>query len=627
MNQPISFQGRSLLFNVLFVLLNLIGLTFLVVGFHENFKENSTLFISIGVLLMVTTIIALILFHGRVMMSAVSRVLVGGLCIVSGLVKANDPIGFSYKLAEYFEDGALAYRIKEWFGLPSFSLEFLIDFALPLSVLICIIEIVLGVMLIIGGKLKIVAYLTLFMMLFFTFLTWHTANCDADTKFVDRDTYPMSDHMAMLKIEEAKTNKEVKIFSKTSEVLIVDELKSPQCVDDCGCFGDAMKGSVGRSLTPKESLWKDLILVYLVLWIFMSQWVIQPNTTKQNLIFSISSIVLVSFFSWVFGWSFPILFSIMVLLGALWIVRAGGKIAGNYGGSVFIVTLITGFFITYVLMYEPLKDYRPYAVGNNLIQKMNDGIEGKYESVLVYKNSKTGKTKEYSSTSKEYINSKIWEDENWVYKSMIQKAIVETKLPSISDFEPFININEIGKEELELQYVQDALKDAKVKGLKILDIAYNSNMEVPLDEYNLTDYPTGSYKIVDTIELSNPSMSDINIKDLVLKSKTIMVVSSKSLNKANFENINRLKEIQKGCLKNNIPFIFICNASRSEIKLFRNKHNFKVPIFVNDEKTIQAISRSNPTLLVIQKAVVKGKYPNRALPNFESLTTKILNKK
>ena len=221
------------------------------------------------------------------------------------------------------------------------------------------------------------------MMLFFTFLTWHTANCDADTKFVDRDTYPMSDHMAMLKIEEAKTNKEVKIFSKTSEVLIVDELKSPQCVDDCGCFGDAMKGSVGRSLTPKESLWKDLILVYLVLWIFMSQWVIQPNTTKQNLIFSISSIVLVSFFSWVFGWSFPILFSIMVLLGALWIVRAGGKIAGNYGGSVFIVTLITGFFITYVLMYEPLKDYRPYAVGNNLIQKINASIN--FLNILVLK--------------------------------------------------------------------------------------------------------------------------------------------------------------------------------------------------------------------------------------------------
>ena len=53
-------------------------------------------------------------------MSSVARVLVGGLFIVSGSVKANDPMGFAYKLEEYFEDGALAYRIKEWFGAPGF---------------------------------------------------------------------------------------------------------------------------------------------------------------------------------------------------------------------------------------------------------------------------------------------------------------------------------------------------------------------------------------------------------------------------------------------------------------------------------------------------------------------------
>ena len=30
------------------------------------------------------------------------RILVGATFIVSGLVKANDPLGFSYKLEEYF---------------------------------------------------------------------------------------------------------------------------------------------------------------------------------------------------------------------------------------------------------------------------------------------------------------------------------------------------------------------------------------------------------------------------------------------------------------------------------------------------------------------------------------------
>src|SRR5690606_39273258 len=99
--------------------------------------------------------------------------------------------------------------------------------------------------------------------------------------FRDRDTYAMTDPVAAMKIEEAKTNKELKIVSQTKTELVVDEMKMPQCVDDCGCFGDAMKGSVGRSLAPSETYWKDIVLVYLIIWIFITQWKIKPNTRKE----------------------------------------------------------------------------------------------------------------------------------------------------------------------------------------------------------------------------------------------------------------------------------------------------------------------------------------------------------
>lgn len=627
MSQPITYQGRSFLFNLLFVVLNLVGLSLVVIGFHKEFEDKFTLLTSIGAGLIALSTAGIIIFQGRILMSGVARVLVGGLCIVSGLVKANDPIGFSYKLKEYFEDGALAYRIKELFGVPGFSLEFLIDFALVISVLICLAEIVFGVLLIIGGKIKVVSYFVLIMMLFFTFLTWHTANCDSNKKFVDRDTYAMSDQMSLLKIEEAKTNKNLKIVSRTADYLVIDEKKSPQCVDDCGCFGDALKGSVGRSLTPNESFWKDLILVYLVLWIFMSQWIIKPNTVKQNLVYCISSLLLISIFSWVFGWYFPIIFGILVLIGALWIVRAGGKYLGNYEGATLVITLITMLFVTYVLMYEPLKDYRPYAVGSNLIDKMNDGVDGKYESLLVYKNRKTGAIREYSSTSEAYTNSKIWENKNWIYKRMVQKVIVETKLPSISDFEPFINLSDVGPDELKLEYVKNAMKNSKLVGLKIKDLISNGYSELPITEYNLTDYPIEQYKIIDTIEIADPNVADINIKNLILNSKQIVIVSSRNLNEADFNQIAKMKEIYSGCKKQRIPFIIICNASRKDIESFKKKYQFHVPVFVNDEKTLQAVSRSNPSMLVIKNAVVKGKFPHRALPSFEWLNTNILSKK
>lgn len=213
MKEQVTLEGRSLVFNIVMVVLNLTGLTFLVMGYHENFVESSTLFKFLGLILMIGSIGGLVIFKGRYLMSSVARVLVGGLFIVSGLVKANDPLGFSYKLEEYFEDGALAFRIKEWFGAPGFSMEYFIDFALFLSVLICIAEIVLGVLTIIGGKIKLVSYSMLIMMLFFTFLTWHTANCDKDMTFVDRDTYAMTDPVAEMKIESAKTDEGITVVS------------------------------------------------------------------------------------------------------------------------------------------------------------------------------------------------------------------------------------------------------------------------------------------------------------------------------------------------------------------------------------------------------------------------------
>ena len=56
----------------------------------------------------------------------ISRIFVGVLFIVSGLIKANDTLGFSYKLVEYFEV----------FNMPIF-----IPYAVALSMFICIFEI------------------------------------------------------------------------------------------------------------------------------------------------------------------------------------------------------------------------------------------------------------------------------------------------------------------------------------------------------------------------------------------------------------------------------------------------------------------------------------------------------
>jgi uncharacterized membrane protein YphA (DoxX/SURF4 family) len=94
-----------------------------------------------------------------------SRIFVGVLFIISGLIKLNDPVGFSYKLAEYFSE-------------PVFNMPFLIPFSLALALLIVILEVVLGVMLLIGFKSKLTIWLLLLLIIKFTFLTFYSAYFD-----------------------------------------------------------------------------------------------------------------------------------------------------------------------------------------------------------------------------------------------------------------------------------------------------------------------------------------------------------------------------------------------------------------------------------------------------------------
>src|SRR5690554_4924036 len=90
------------------------------------------------------------------------RVFVGILFIFSGLIKLNDPVGFSFKLDEYFSESV-------------FNMPFLQDFSLTLAVVLVIAEVLLGVMLLLGYMRKLTLWLLMLMIVFFTFLTFYSA--------------------------------------------------------------------------------------------------------------------------------------------------------------------------------------------------------------------------------------------------------------------------------------------------------------------------------------------------------------------------------------------------------------------------------------------------------------------
>jgi uncharacterized membrane protein YphA (DoxX/SURF4 family) len=93
-------------------------------------------------------------------LTTISRYFVGILFIISGLIKANDPLGFSYKLDEYFL---------------VFHMEWLSAISLFLAIFICVFEILLGVALLLAYKMRFTSWSLLLMILFFTWLTGYSA--------------------------------------------------------------------------------------------------------------------------------------------------------------------------------------------------------------------------------------------------------------------------------------------------------------------------------------------------------------------------------------------------------------------------------------------------------------------
>ena len=86
----------------------------------------------------------------------ITRFIVGVLFIFSGLIKANDPTGLSYKMQEFFE---------VW-GVPQFN-----SWTMGLAVLMIAFEIIAGVAVLLGWRFSLFSWLLLLLIVFFTFLT------------------------------------------------------------------------------------------------------------------------------------------------------------------------------------------------------------------------------------------------------------------------------------------------------------------------------------------------------------------------------------------------------------------------------------------------------------------------
>lgn len=145
------------------------------------------------------------------------QVVVGLLFVVSGLVKANDPIGLSYKMEEFFELWTAGFASG---SVLAKALTVLHNGSLALSIAIITLEILAGVALLLGWKKKTVLWFLLLLIVFFTFLTGYAY---LSGKFTN-----------------------------------------------CGCFGDCLP------ITPLASFLKDVALLAMIIFLLAGQQYVHP---------------------------------------------------------------------------------------------------------------------------------------------------------------------------------------------------------------------------------------------------------------------------------------------------------------------------------------------------------------
>lgn len=131
-------------------------------------------------------------------LTQIARIITGLLFVFSGIVKGIDPLGTAFKLGDYFT---------------AFNLGFLDGLALPLSLLLCLVEFVTGMMLLTGALVKPASWMAALFMAVFTPLT------------------------------------------------LILAIWNP--VSDCGCFGDAI------ILTNWQTFLKNVFITLLVVFVFI----------------------------------------------------------------------------------------------------------------------------------------------------------------------------------------------------------------------------------------------------------------------------------------------------------------------------------------------------------------------
>ncbi len=275
-------------------------------------------------------------------------------------------------------------------------------------------------------------------------------------------------------------------------------------VEDCGCFGDAL------IITNWQTFFKNIVLLACsILLLIYHQKITNLFTGK---------------FYWLAG--------------------------------LYIIIYSIGFCL-YNYYNEPMIDFRPYKIGNNLPELMTVEKEKApvYENIMIYE--KDGVKKDFTE------DNYPWEDSTWVFVDRESRLIKAGEEPVIGDFA--VNRLYLSPDRSEVEDSEDITQEL------LSDSTYTFLMIA----YSLTDMREG--------------------------------------------NLSRFEDVNNYAKENGYKFYSLTASPENTILQLEKDNITNFDFCTADERVLKTMTRSNPGLILLKDGTVINKWADRNAPDESQL--------
>ncbi len=501
---------------------------------------------------------------------------VGVLFIISGLVKAIDPIGTALKMEEYFEEFARVFRE------PVSSLTvWMSGHAVFFSITMIVLEIALGVNFLLGIMPRLTAWLNAVIIVFFTLLTGFTY-LTSYTPGAMSLMLMVGTVVALVLLAATSKNRYVQLGSVLGALVflcfnpynlfMVHDVVNGEWMDarfwladfangekygagnwkydrlmmrvtDCGCFGDFIK------LKPKISFFKDLILLVPTV-------VFLLNTHKINPVHS--------------------------------------NLRALYASSGILNLLVVVFCVYNTYYNEPVVDFRPFKQGTDLLAARKACLDDptKVEKIYVYVNKQNGQevqisSEEFTKRWKEFSDTAVWKND---ISKMIEKVTKEGCTSKIKDM-----------------YIDADPYEMLPKIFPAMDPNLDSLFEAAVQKYPAQERDlTGN---------------DIFSKLFLLDERPQFMVVVNDLKHCHWDAVQQkiaplLKDAQAA---GQATYLLFAGGNMEDAEKMAVQYGLVCPVMFGDEKLLKTMCRGNPAVFRVQQGRVLDKWHWRTLPAFSEI--------